>query len=326
MIRMLRRAKRAVLRLAGFESRPVTLSEDLERRTTKAVIRQRDNLTFDEAVQELEHEKTLRTLERDIEDISAGTVAIGEQFLLTSATTVLAIEKTCNELEREQITGEILRKTHGQVVTAGVLAADTNLYGEQAANIKAQRGLEETEQQAAAGRLADAAQHLAALGPTEEERQRSEQDSRDKAWALSLADDASRMARKLKKKGPFTPNDRYYSYVAVQFYAARVEGRDVPASIAFASTKLFDLKKRQEEISDDDAAQFAERAHEQHQALSRNEADALRAAEEKTRQEQELEASRNNLQAAEKQHAAVEKLDTILTKGKNDGAHFDKRA
>lgn len=322
---MLKRAAQAVLRLAG-KSGPVTLSEDLERRTTKAVIHQRENLTFDEAERELEHEKHLRTQERDIQEISLETVAIGEQFLLTSVTTLLAIEKTSNELEREQIAGEILRKTHDPVVTAGVLAAGTNLYDEQAANIKAQRGLEKTEQQAATGRLADAAQHLAALGPTEEEWQRSEQDRRDEAWALNLADDASRMARKLKKKGPFTPNDRFYSYVAMQFYAARLEGRDVPASVAFAGKKLFDLKKRQEEISDDDAAQFAESAHEKHQALSRNEADVLRAAEEKTRQEQELETSRNNLQAAEKQHAAVEKIETIITRGKNDGAHFDKRA
>jgi hypothetical protein len=314
------------MRLAGLESGPVTLTKDLERRTTTAQVQERENLSFDEAEQELEREKRLRQLELEIQKTVADTVAVGEQFLLGSMTTLVAIEKAGNELRRELIAGDVLEQTHDQVVEAGVLAADTNVLQQRAANVNAERALEKAKQQATVDRRADVEKHLAALGPTEEEQRRLEQERCDQEWALNLADDASRMARKLKKKAPFTPNDRYYSYAAVQFYAARLEGRDVPASVAFAGKKLFDLKKRQESISDDEAAQFSERAQEQHQTLSRREADALRAAEERTRQEQELEASRNNLQAAEKQHAAVEKLETIITKGKNDGAHFDPRA
>lgn len=326
IVNTLKRAVRALLRLTGLEFGPVTLSEDLEHGTTKAVFSQRENLPYRDAVEDLKHEKEIRSLERDIVKIGAETEALGDKWLANSVRGLVEIEAAANDLTDEQIKGDILTGSREALVRAGVLAANTNLRQQEAANINATRAKEIAEMQATTSRLSDATRHVASLGPTEEERQHSEQEIRDDAWALDLADDAARMAYRLNKKAPYTDTDRYYAFVAVQFYAARLDGKERAEAIQIAARKLFDLKKRQQSISDEEARQFAERAHELHQTLSRTESDERKAEEARTRQEQELEASRNNLQAAETQLAASEKLDAVLHGRKNDGTNFDPRA
>lgn len=325
VMRALLKAWGALLSWTGLRVGPVTVRQDLERRVTTEVAEQ-PGLTLEEAIEALKNTKQLRSLEYDITKLAAETQAEVDQFLVDAAIAQKKILESENALKEEVIKGEILDQTHDQQVESGVLAADTKLNKQKVANIESQRALERANQEANESRAADAARHLSALGPTEEERQRAEQDRRDEAWARDLAADAAGMKYRLNKKGPFTTNDRYYAFAAVQFYAARIDGHDRSAAMAIAAKKLFDRKKRQQEIPDDEAGQFAERAHELYQALCRKEAADLKAAEARTREEQELETSRNNLQAAEKQHAAAEKLETIINRGKNDGAQFDPRA
>jgi hypothetical protein len=314
--------KRAVLVLFGLEQGPFSLTQNDVGETSVSVAPE-EGLTFEESEKRLEEKKRLMELDRDTMKAAVETRELGDRLILGSLEDLARMQSAANTVVEQQIRGEILVASRPTLIATGVLAANTENLQEQEANEKAQRSLERTKFENTQSRLGDAAQHIDSLGPAEKEQQQSEEDRRLQKWALDLADDAARMAHALNEKYlPVTETDRYYAYAAVQYYASVRDGKSRDEAIQVASTKLFDLRKRQQEISDDEAHQLARRANGLHAEIGRKAKEAEKA--ELTRVE--LEASRNNLQAAEKQHAAVDKLEAIIQGRKSDGTNFDPRA
>jgi hypothetical protein len=304
---------------------PWNVTEDVERGVVKARQRQQHGLWYPEAREAVEHRLAMERLDQEVVRTGAETEAIANKSSIDSLKALIEIERATNSLIEARIDGDTLDQTYEQRVKIGVLAVDTEFLQQQEANLKAKRSLENANRNATASRLVDAAQYVASLGPTDDERRRAEQDQRDAAWAAELAKEASLMARQLKLIGPYDDADRCYAFVAYRYYWARFDHHDEDAAVRVAAEQLLARKKSRHPISDSEAEDHAKQALQLYRLLKRKEAASTRAQEKNTREEQELEISRNNLRAAELRDAANEKLGAIIHGKKDEETHFDPR-
>lgn len=281
----------------------------------------REEVRFLEDMEEVRLRRTKRAAEAK---------RIADAAELESEKTATQIER--QRAEREGVIGDRdlerrLRPIEHETAEQRALAENARAAADRA---KAEEERTTAITNARIGQDAQKKRYIESIGPSDEQlaelKTREEQARELEQWALGITLNAARWEGKtLADEPPYTERDSYYALAGVHYYGGRLADLSDGDAIMSATRALVDRINRHGPLSQDEAKANAKKCKNTRDAWFRKQDKDAKAVREQQAGSAAVEASRNELQAAQLRREAADKLGNII-QGKRDGEHFDSKA